>query len=47
MAPHKLVLFATNYSFVASCDFTNKANSNTFEVGNAYKAKLCHFGRPV
>ena len=26
---------------------TNKANSNSFEVENAYKAKLWYFGRPV
>ena len=35
------------HSFADSCNFTNKANSNTFEVENAHTAKLCYFGRPV
>ena len=30
-------------SFVDSCNFANKANSHTFEVGNIYKANLIPF----
>ena len=45
---HKLTYIVRDcHSFVYSCYFTNKANSDTSKVEIQTKPKLCHFGRYV